>query len=121
MILRITFLDRDGKNKFTMLFGNSYKKWHVQMIEFMGRYFCNDGKGWRKDKWIGRILRVEKSNAPWIGWGGLKWCEDKEFQEELNREGVQRNEPDNPNPRLYAEMDFVEMKPSYATRYFSGY
>ena len=31
---------------------------------------------------------------------------DESFQQELNREGVQCDEPDNPKPRIYKDMKF---------------
>jgi hypothetical protein len=51
-------------------------------------------------------ISVETSSDKWIGWGGLKWCPESLFQSQLNREGCQENEPDNPNPRQYSNMVF---------------
>lgn len=87
----------DDKNlEFTMMFGNSYKDWKTQFKEFL-----------RIEKPI-KIVSVETSKEKWIGWGGLKWCEECDFQEELNREGCQEKEPDNPRPRKYDNMTFQE-------------
>ena len=109
MIVRITLV---GKNKkdFIMLFGDSYKTWQQQFKEYM----------WRNIRWYDTdiimqcnffdVKKVEYSDSQWKGWGGLKWCEDCDFQNELNREGVQQNEPDNPTPRQYDEMEFYESK-----------
>jgi hypothetical protein len=95
MIVRIKF---EGDK--IMLFGDSYKPWKMQMDEFMRR--CAEG--------LGRPVSADISSSKWIGWGGLKWCQHEEFQEQLNREGCQYNEPDNPNPRRYEDMDFRPMK-----------
>lgn len=94
-IVRITF------SKHTMLFGNSYEPWQMQVEEYMRRlakFLLNDPP-----------VKVETSNSPWKSWGGLKWCCEENFQHELNREGCQVNEPDNPNPRKYADMTFSEV------------
>lgn len=85
-----------------MLFGNSYKKWQQQYLEFVRRY-----TGGMKPSTL-EVVRVFRCNDEWKGWGGLKWCQDTSFQEELNREGCQTNDPDNPNPRQYSEMKFYE-------------
>jgi hypothetical protein len=97
MIIKIKFLDNDVK-QFTMLFGDSYKKWYVQFEEY-----CRMFKPLV-------ILEVHVSQANWKSWGGLKWCNENEFQHELNREGMQSGEPDNPKPRQYAAMDFYYSK-----------
>lgn len=90
-------------NEFTLLFGSSYKTYLDQIKDF----------SYRTQVWIDRlphpaysILGIEVSKSKWKSWGGLKWCLEENFQEELNREGVQSNEPDNPNPRQYSEMQF---------------
>lgn len=95
MIVRITFEDES-----VMMFGDSYKPWHMQMDEFMRR--CADG--------LARPKNVEESKSKWVAWGGLKWCSEDGFQHQLNREGSQEWEPDNPNPRQYIEMTFVPAK-----------
>lgn len=93
MIVRISF-----NNGFPMLFGNSYKTWDMQAREYFYTY---------PDK-LECVTKIEKCKDKWKSWGGLKWCPHDEFQKQLNREGVQHNEPDNPNPRMYSEMVFVE-------------
>ena len=90
MIVRITF-----DNDRVMLFGDSYKPWTMQFDEYM---FKKDFKP----------IKFESCKDKWISWGGLKWCWEDLFQKQLNREGCQDNEPDNPNPRQYANMKFVE-------------
>ncbi len=109
MIIKITFLDINRK-PFTMLFGDSYKLWHMQYEEFMNEqikwYDCST----LIHRKIYGIVSVEKSSDEWIGWGGLKWCGEECFQEQLNREGCQEGEPDNPKPRLYNRMQFESNK-----------
>lgn len=83
-----------------MLFGNSYKRWQEQYREYVSLMTNKFGPV--------SPLRAWKSRAEWKGWGGLKWCSDSSFQEELNREGCQSGEPDNKNPRKYADMVFEE-------------
>lgn len=80
-----------------MMFGDSYKPWHMQFEEYFYKF---------KDK-LSNPLKVETSPNKWIGWGGLKWCSESSFQLQLNREGCQESEPDNSNPRKYSEMVFV--------------
>lgn len=60
-----------------MLFGDSYRTWNSQLEEYCRLY--------KK-----RPLRLEISKSSWIGYGGLKWCEEKEFQNELDEEGKGR-------------------------------
>jgi hypothetical protein len=102
MIVKVVIQKKD-KTKYTILFGTSYKTWLDQIKDY----------SYRTQKWIGnkrhptyKVVSVETSRAAWKSWGGLKWCEEKDFQEELNREGCQKGEPDNPNPRKYSEMKF---------------
>lgn len=97
MIIKVKFKDNETEEEFTMLFGDSYKSWQEQYKEFLrtGDY---------------TPLRAWKSQARWKGWGGLKWCEEKDFQEELNREDVQHGEPNNPNARQYSLFQFEEFK-----------
>ena len=104
MIVKIKILDINNK-ELVMMFGDSYKSWFLQMKEFF----------WQRQKWLDGVVYpaykavdVETSESEWIGWGGLKWCQEKHFQSELNREGCQQNDPDNPNPRKYADMNFRE-------------
>lgn len=92
-IIRVRFSD-----VWTMMFGNSYKPWEMQLEEYL---LMLKRKGELDD-----YLEVTVSDSKWIGWGGLKWCSEENFQHQLNREGCQSNEPDNPNPRLYKEMVF---------------
>ena len=94
MIIKIKIQDKEEKF-FTMLFGNSYKKWQTQFQEYAIKYAPLD------------VISVYVSRSEWKSWGGLKWCNENEFQEELNREGVQSNEPENPKPRIYADMIFT--------------
>lgn len=91
MIVKIKFSEN-----LTMLFGDSYKPWHMQFEEWLWMH---------KDTKI-EPISIETAVEKWIGWGGLKWCSEKIFQEQLNREGCQDNEPDNPNPRQYKNMKF---------------
>lgn len=84
-----------------MLFGNSYKTWQEQFEEYYKRLQrLTDGNV--------EVIKAWSSKADWKGWGGLKWCEETEFQEELNREGCQHGEPDNVSPRKYSEMVFTD-------------
>lgn len=93
MIVKIKFKTEDDK-EYTMMFGDSYKKWYVQFEEYVKlhkAYNCID---------------VSVSKSKWIGWGGLKWCNENEFQYELNREGRQEYETDNHKSRKYLQMSF---------------
>ena len=100
MIVKIQFQNGEGRTQ-TMLFGDSYKRWYQQYDEYL-----RGAKS--KDSGI-EAVRAWKSKSAWIGWGGLKWVNEEYFQEELNREGCQDGETDNPNPRKYSEMVFEEM------------
>lgn len=92
MIVRIKLkLEEDI---YTVMFGDSYKNWESQFREY-----CYVFKP--------KVLEVETLSEKWIGWGGLKWCVEEEFQKELNREGCQDKDPDNPNPRIYCNMAFT--------------
>jgi hypothetical protein len=93
MIARLKFLTSDNQ-EITMLFGKSYKRWDEQFKEWCRLYKPN------------KLLFAESSAEQWKAWGGLKWCEDSDFQAELNREGCQENEPDNQSPRQYKSMWF---------------
>ncbi len=92
MIVKIKL--KTKRKIITMMFGNSYKNWEEQFREYCFNY-----------RPIG-VLAVETSPDKWIGWGGLKWCDEMEFQHELNREGCQQNDPDNSSPRKYEYMRF---------------
>lgn len=96
--IRIRFHKVD-RERFTMLFGDSYKPWKEQYKEYLRL---------NRDK-VMPIL-AEKSNSQWIGWGGLKWCEEKDFQHLLNREDRQDDDTDNPLPRKYANFIFKEIQ-----------
>ncbi|MGE1125859.1 spore protein H [Bacillus wiedmannii] len=60
------------------------------------------------------VEQVTVSDEAWISWGGLKWCPEERFQQQLNREGCQETDSDNPNARQYKEMTFY--KDASATR-----
>lgn len=107
MIVRITFRTNKNEN-IVILFGDSYKKWFTQCEEYLCNYIRWYDTSIISKCDIREVLNVEKSFSKWKGWGGLKWCHSDIFQEELNREGVQRDEPDNPKPRKYSEMSFIE-------------
>jgi hypothetical protein len=96
MIVRVTFTDDS-----IMLFGDSYKPWKMQLDEYLWIAKRNTGKSLE-------ITKVESSKSKWISWGGLKWCPHEKFQKELNREGCQSTDPDNPSPRQYNLMHFTE-------------
>lgn len=82
---------------YTMLFGDSYKSWQEQYGEYCRLYpELEPVYAW-------------KSISRWIGWAGLKWCSEENFQQNLNREKCQDGDPDNPNPRKYSEMKFFEI------------
>ncbi|MFA4871279.1 MAG: hypothetical protein WC623_23975 [Pedobacter sp.] len=104
MIVRITFLD-EQKQPYVMLFGDSYKTWDDQCQE----YFYDKIKWYDKTTLTKRelfgIQKVEVSRSKWV-MAGLKCCGEETFQEELNREWCQDNEPDNLKPRQYAKMNF---------------
>lgn len=97
MIVRIEFKRTDDSRE-VVLFGNSYKDWKIQFNEFVYRFRFE----------LAGVDGVSKSSSKWIGWGGLKWCSAKNFQEKLNREGCQDSEPDNPSPRQFSNMKFVQ-------------
>jgi|LGVF01.2.fsa_nt_gb hypothetical protein len=91
MIVKIQF-----KEDLIMLFGNSYKDFDEQLEEYVRLH----------KKTLPYPEIVYESQSKWKGWGGLKWCAEENFQQELNREGCQSSEPDNSNPRKYSEMKF---------------
>lgn len=107
--IRITYTIKATGEQKTILTGTSYKDWWTQATEFFyRREFVDTTKGWNFKTLSEAITidEVEKSHSAWIGWGGLKWCTEDLIQGELNREGVQRDEPDNPKPRQYANFVF---------------
>jgi len=95
MIVKLELITRDNEN-ITMLFGDSYKSWQTQFNEYSFTF---------KPK---QLISAETGKDKWIGFGGCKWIPEDEFQLELNREGCQYGEPDNPNPRKYENMKFVK-------------
>lgn len=77
--VRVTF--NNGKE---MLFGNSYKKWTLQYIEW--KFMSNNRPL--------QVLKFETSKEPWVAYGGLKWCSSEYFQRELDDEGKGRKYED---------------------------
>lgn len=65
-----------------MLFGDSYKRWFIQLSEY-----CRTYKQPRPSD-------VVKCRAKWISYGGLKWCSEDALQTELDNEmqGREREE-----------------------------
>lgn len=112
---------KDSKEEFTMLFGDSYKSYLVQIKEF----FYRVGTKWVENKPCAEIeiIDIQFSNAKWIGWGGLKWVSEENIQEKYNREGCQSDEPDNPTPRKYSDISFsYDMKrENEIKRFFKEY
>lgn len=105
MIVKIKLLTKDLKTE-TWMFGNSYKHWFMQFQEFIWMFVkWWDTKEIMRCDYI-KVLDVEYSQSDWIGWGGLKWCKEEVFQDNLNREGCQENDSDNLHPRLYVNMRF---------------
>jgi len=96
--VKVLYQKPDGSQQ-VMMFGDSYKEWEEQKAEF--ERYKEHGKWQDIESWI--------SNSKWKGWGGLKWCREEDFQEELNREGCQMSETDNPNPRQYADFKFTRL------------
>ena len=109
MIVRITFLDKDLK-PFTMLFGDSYKKWQREVDDYLHLQIRWIDTTTLDRREIFGVVKVEVSKSEWVSWGGLKWCSDENFQGILNREGCQDKDPDNPRPRQYNSMYFCEDK-----------
>lgn len=121
MIVRV-LLEEDDGSEYTMMFGDSYKKWESQFEEFMRWHYKTDLGGWREpDDLQHQIVNAWRSRAKWIEWGGIKWCTEEEFQHELDREGVQDGQPDNPNPRRYADMEFIGMNMNLLLGALRGY
>ncbi len=104
--IRIT-IKRDDKT-MVVLTGTSYKHWIDQAVEYIYRNFGDKNHGWHFSDIEDLEIEVEHSFSKWKSWGGLKWCIPELFQGELNREGVQQNEPDNPKPRQYKDFKFTE-------------
>ena len=102
MIVKVTFLDLNNE-RFTILFGNSYKNWFTQFEEYLFRKVK-----WWDDKIIMncefyRIYDVSKSMEKWVGYGGLKWCLESAFQDELDHEAKGLNYR---HARQYKDMCF---------------
>lgn len=95
--IKVVYELSDGTTE-TVMFGDSYKTWQDQKREYE-RYYPDE-----------KVIEIWKSNSKWIGWGGLKWCLERNFQHELNREGVQDHEPDNPSPRQYSSFVFKRIQ-----------
>ncbi|SCN41891.1 spore protein H [Bacillus wiedmannii] len=100
-IVRVQF----SENRVVM-FGNSYKPWEMQFDEYLWLL--------KQEGQLTDVEQVTVSDEAWISWGGLKWCPEERFQQQLNREGCQETDPDNPNARQYKEMTFY--KDASATR-----
>lgn len=83
-----------------MMFGNSYKPWEMQFDEYLWLL--------KRNNELPSIEQVTVSDSEWVSFGGLKWCPEEKFQHQLNREGCQDSEPDNPNARQYKEMTFYK-------------
>ncbi|MES5957434.1 spore protein H [Bacillus fungorum] len=92
-IVRVQFAE-----SHVMMFGNSYKTWEEQLDEYLWLL--------KRDGELNSVKGVTVSDNKWVSWGGLKWCPENKFQHQLNREGCQSDEPDNPNPRQYKDMKF---------------
>ena len=60
-----------------MMFGTSYRTWWDQLGEYVALNKMHPPY-------------IEVSSQPWIGFGGLKWCEWSEFQNQLDHEGSGR-------------------------------
>ncbi len=78
MVVCIKF--QNDIEEFSMLFGDSYKKWYEQLSEYMFRTKLKPCKPYY-------ILASKKK---WISYGGLKWCCLDDFQEELDKENNNR-------------------------------
>lgn len=104
MTIRLTITK--GEKTEVILTGTSYKHWYEQAVEYIYRTYGDKEKGWRYRDVADLDIEVEKSHSKWVGWGGLKWCAEEFMQGELNREGCQSGEPDNPRPRKYINFNF---------------
>lgn len=85
--------DDDTQKQWTVLFGDSYKPWRTQFDEYM-RMFSNS-----------EVVSAYKSKSKWIGFGGLKWCSEKDFLEELTKEGDHTGKY-----RYYSTFEFTPFK-----------
>jgi hypothetical protein len=94
IIVRVHF-----SNNKIMMFGNSYKPWEMQFEEYLLML--------KRNNTLEDVEDVTVSDSSWISWGGLKWCSEENFQHQLNREGCQSSEENNPNSRQYGQMRFL--------------
>lgn len=111
MTVKLTIIR--GEETDVILTGTSYKDWTQQAVEYIYLNYGSKDMGWRFRDIDDLDIEVKKSNGRWIGWGGLKWCDEASFQEQLNREGVQQSEPDNPKPRQYVNFVFDDYPVGY--------
>lgn len=102
MIIKIQFSGE--KEEHTMLFGDSYKPWQRQYEEYM-RLNADD------------FVPVKAWSCPdkWVSYGGLKWCLESEFQDELDLESADKSAEF--KLRWYRDMKFTPLAlsklPSY--------
>jgi hypothetical protein len=89
MIVKIGINYTDGESHF-MMFGDSYKNWDEQASEYLLM--------WRER--IESVGKVFVSKSKWVGYGGLKWCREDNFQEQLDTEPVEKK-------RQFSEMEFT--------------
>lgn len=78
MIMCIKF--KNDTEEFNMLFGDSYKSWQDQLMEYMSITKLKPYKPYC----------ISYSKEKWISYGGLKWCCLDNFQDELKVEGDDR-------------------------------
>jgi len=64
-----------------MLFGNSYRDWDDQLNEYCSTFNHVP-------------VRIVSSHSPWVSFGGLKWCEPSQLQQQLDDEGKGRKASD---------------------------
>jgi hypothetical protein len=104
VIIKILLQDNTTGEMYTMMFGNSYKRWQSQYSEYMRMAYSKTDRSRICDRV--RVVRAWYSLSKWIGYGGLKWCSSEEFQGELDDEarGLKLR-----RARKYEDMNFVEM------------
>ena len=105
MTVRVTIKENDGSHRVVM-FGDSYKKWTTQFEEWIWNQFSNNVESaWKfcDSDVQGRVVDAAISKSAWISHGGLKWCNENIFQDELNREGASLSIP----PRQYKDFKFA--------------
>lgn len=109
MIVEIEFFDKEG-TPWKMLFGNNpnWRNWDGELQQ----YFWENIKWWDETRCMKReiygIGKMRVSKSRWMAWGGLKWCHPDKFQAQLDREGCQQSDPDNPRPRQFRKMKFQD-------------